>query len=154
MGFGKTTTLEHVIDQVSSVNVIGFVQPSVYDDHKQNDVVESNNQIKIVKIEQHRKAIEIHFVTKLIGSEEEKKIFSLATLNPEFNQEDSVSIMSENMKAKKPKQPRWIFNNEVFGQMSQLLEDKIQTLMNGNNKDEKILIVIDELGWLEMEDKG
>ena len=159
IGFGKTTALERVIGEVSSVNVIGFVQPSIYD-QKQGDQVNqeksshNSQQIKIVNIEQHRTAIEIHFLTKLIGENEEKKIFKLATLNPEFNPEDTVSIMSENMKAKKPKQPRWIFNNEVFGQISQLLEEKLQSLMKENRVGEKILIVVDELGWLEMEGKG
>src|SRR3989338_1088565 len=146
MGFGKTTTLEHVIEQTNSQiksSTLGFIQPSIYDhglalerDETHNDN-QSNNQSKIVKIEKHKQAIEIHFISKINGKEEEKRIFSLATLNPEFKQEDMTTIMTENMQAKKPKQPRWLFNDQVFGQIGQLMEQKLD---NVNMNDSKILI--------------
>ncbi|KAF0977086.1 hypothetical protein FDP41_003739 [Naegleria fowleri] len=184
MASGKSTTLQFLVRKLQqdssggdygtstkTIDFVGFIQPSVFawdnkppctNTSKTTDTSCSNHSLEsLVLNETHRKAIEIHFID---SSKEGSQIFTLATLNPEFKSLDHepssnmIKVMEENIKSKRPQQPRWLFNNEVFEKIKTLMLSSMEHLTrnasNSKSGERKIVVMVDELGWLEMEGKG
>ncbi|KAG2387242.1 hypothetical protein C9374_001574 [Naegleria lovaniensis] len=175
MASGKSTTLQFLVRELQPhsssgdamktktiIDVVGFIQPAVFAWDKKETATTGSDQSttptsSLVMNETHRKAIEIHFINSTTS--EGSQIFTLATLNPEFNSLDQqpsssmIKVMEENIKSKRPQQPRWLFKNEVFEKIKTLMLSSMEHLTNQNDE-RKIVVIIDELGWLEMEGKG
>lgn len=140
MASGKSTTLQFLVRKLQqdssggdygtstkTIDFVGFIQPSVFawdnkppctNTSKTTDTSCSNHSLEsLVLNETHRKAIEIHFID---SSKEGSQIFTLATLNPEFKSLDHepssnmIKVMEENIKSKRPQQPRWLFNVSIY----------------------------------------
>ncbi|KAL9642560.1 hypothetical protein ABK040_011126 [Willaertia magna] len=147
-----------------NTKIFGFIQPAIYENKKMdenatNTTEESNvgSHDEQVLQERQRKEIVIQFLEGNLSSQptqttSEPVQFTLAKLNPEFSKKDleqQEKIIEQNLHAKKPKTARWIFDESVFEKIDRMCENEFNLNENRNK-----IIIVDELGWMELDGKG